>query len=98
MITAPGFRLIIKPDEVEEKTASGILLALDKKLEKGATDKGTIVSIGPIAWQAFKPYVGDWAKVGDYIGYARYAGKWVTDTDGIEYLVIDDQDVVCIYG
>lgn len=98
MITAPGFRVLIKPDPVEKTTQGGIILALDEKLEKGATDKGTIVSIGPIAWQAFKPYVGNWANVGDRIGYARYAGKWVTDDDGTEYLIIDDQDVVCVYG
>ncbi|OHE79028.1 MAG: hypothetical protein A3F67_10945 [Verrucomicrobia bacterium RIFCSPHIGHO2_12_FULL_41_10] len=96
-IKAPGFRVVVLPDPVEEKTASGIVLAIDNRLEKGATDKGHVVSIGPIAWMAFKPYEGPWAKVGDYIGYAKYAGKWITDKDGIDYLVIDDQDVICIY-
>lgn len=96
-IEAPGFRVVIKPDEVLKKTASGIVLAIDEQLEKGATDRGVIVSIGPIAWHAFKPYEGPWANVGDTVGYAKYAGKRVKDSDGIEYLVIDDQDVVVIY-
>lgn len=97
MIRAPGFRLVIKPDDVVEKTASGIQLVFDKNMEKNATVKGKVIEVGPIAFQAFKPYVADWVKVGDYIGYPRYAGKWATDSDGTDYLVIDDADVVCIY-
>lgn len=97
-IEAPGFRLVIKPDPVEEVTQGGIVLAIDKKLEKGATDRGTIVNIGPIAWHAFKPYEGPWAEVGDRIAYVKYAGKWVTDpVDKVDYLIIDDQDVIAIY-
>jgi len=96
MIKAPGFRVVIKPDPVEEVTAGGIVLAIDKRLEKGATDKGTVISIGPIAWMAFKPYEGPWCEVGDKVGYAKYAGKWVTE-NGEDFLVIDDQDVVVVY-
>lgn len=96
MIKATGFRVVIKPDEVEEKTSSGIVLALDKKLEQGGTFKGVILNIGPEAFKAFGS--GEpWAKVGDRVIHARYAGKRVTDPETNEDVVIlNDDDILAI--
>ena len=87
-----GHRLLIKPDPVEKKTESGIILARDERAYREATMAGTIVQIGPTAWQGF----GDsrpWAKVGDHIIYARHTGKFVTDPETKEeFYVINDED------
>lgn len=97
MFKAIAFRIIVRPDPIEEKTKSGIVLAVDKKLEMGACVTGTILDIGPDAWAAHKPsrpFAG--LEVGDKVYFAKYAGKWVVD--GItkeEFLVINDDDVVC---
>lgn len=101
VIEPVGFRVLIKPDDVEEKTESGIVLALDEKLERGATVTGEVVSVGPEAFRSFNKAAGftqyvPWVKSGDRIYYARYAGKWVNDPDtpDVKYLMISDEDVI----
>ena len=46
MITPLLHRIILKMDEVETKTASGIVLAINEKREQAAAEVGTVVSIG----------------------------------------------------
>lgn len=97
-IKALGFRLLVQPDEVEEITAGGIVLALDTKLEKGAQTTGTIVGIGEDVAVAFKPKTEFWGlKVGDKVHYPKYAGKWLKDTvTKEEVLAINDEDVIAV--
>ncbi len=91
-----GFRVLVKPDPIEEKTQSGIVLAVDEKLEKGARITGVVVGIGPDAFKAFKASE-PWFKVGDRVYYAKYAGKGITDrTTKEEYVVLNDEDIVAI--
>lgn len=98
MIKAVAFRVVIRPDPVEERTKSGLILAVDKKLEKGATDRGTIVEIGPDVYSAFKttlPFGG--LVVGQRVAFAKYSGKWVEDEETQEnFLVVNDEDIVTI--
>lgn len=70
---------------------------LDKRAQREAAsmDKGVVVAIGPTA---FKDYgIECPIKVGDFICYARFGGKDVTDpkTEKV-FVVINDEDVVCI--
>lgn len=102
MIEAAGFRVIIKPDAVVKKTQSGILIASDERLERGATDRGIVVNIGPEAFLSYNRAAGfadyrPWCLVGDYVSYAKYAGKNVEDPDTKEHLVVlNDEDIVAI--
>lgn len=97
MIKAPGYRLLVRPDEIKKKTESGILIefAGNEKLEKGARITGTVVDIGPECWEMHKyPNKTPWCKVGDTIFWAKYAGKQVVDPDTqIDYIIINDEDV-----
>lgn len=97
-IKALGFRLLVQPDEVEEVTAGGIVLAIDQKLEKNAQTTGTIVGIGEDVAVAFKPKTEFWGlKVGDKVHYPKYAGKWLKDTTTKEeVLAINDEDVIAV--
>lgn len=98
MLEPISFRVVIKPDPVEKKTKSGLVLALDEKLEEGATQTGTIISIGPDVYAAFKPslpYAG--LEIGQRVSFAKYSGKWVKDDEtGINYLIVNDEDIVVI--
>lgn len=100
MIEAVGFRVVLRPDPIEEKTASGIFLAVDEKMEKGATVTGTVLHIGPEAFRSYNRAAGftdyvPWVKPGDRVYYARYSGKWVVDeTTKEELLVVNDEDIV----
>lgn len=96
MLKAVAFRIILKVKEVAEKTKGGIVLAVDKKLERQAYTQGTIIDIGPDAWAAFntkEQFAG--LKVGDTVMFAKYAGKWIADPDtDVEYLILNDEDIV----
>lgn len=111
MIEAIGIRLTIRPDKVVDseaektkKMAENAGFVLPDKVaedlsneatrEQASVDQGIVLGIGPIA---FRDYGGDpWCNIGDYIAYARHAGKWVKDPETDEnILVINDEDVVC---
>ena len=74
-----------------------VLDELEKKArrEEASMDKGHVVAIGPTA---FKDYgIECPVKVGDYITYAKFGGKDVTDPETDKtYVVINDEDVVAI--
>jgi len=97
MLKAIAFRIIVRPDPVETKTQSGIIIKVDEEAYAGATTVGTIVGIGPDAWKAYNPsqvYAG--LEVGDRVFFAKYAGKTIIDEDTKErFLVLNDEDVVC---
>lgn len=86
--------VLIKPDEVETKTASGIVIPdLVTEKERKAMEYGTVVTVGP---RAFIDYGRDPTilKGGDRVSYARYSGKVIKDTDGIEYVLVNDIDLL----
>lgn len=95
MLEVVGNRVLIKPKDLEVKTASGIVISYgsDEKRHKMATMEGTIAGIGPLAWKDW----GDgsnWVEVGDRVIFAQYAGKLVQDPDTKEeFFVINDEDV-----
>lgn len=93
--------VLIKLDDATEADetyrrakAAGIELALDKR-EQSAVEYGKVVQVGPTA---FKDLGGDpnLLSVGDRVTVTRYAGKKVVDSDGTEYTLLNDSDVLCI--
>lgn len=98
MIKVPGYRILVKPDEIKKKTDSGLIIeyAGNEKLEKGARITGTVIDIGPECWEMHKhPNKEPWCKVGDQIFWAKYAGKQVVDPETqIDYIIINDEDCV----
>lgn len=93
-LKAVGNKVLVKPKELETKTASGIILNYGdaEKRHRAATQQGTVVDIGPQAWWDYQG--GPWCKVGDEIIFAQYAGKIVDDPDSNEqFFVIHDEDV-----
>lgn len=100
MITVTGCRLLVKPVPLQEhdkvwKAAAAMGLELpeiSKRKEEVNIDRGTVIQIGE---NCHVDYVGH-VKVGDMIGYAKFGGKFIQDTDETIYLVINDEDVVCI--
>ena len=74
--------------------AVGLQLQLDKR-EAEAAEYGTVIQVGPTA---FVDYGRDSSilKEGDRISLARYSGKSMKDSDGTEYLLLNDQDVLVV--
>jgi len=90
-----GYRVLVK-STLEKKTKSGIILAADEKMEAGAKDKGTIVSLGSTAGQHPDLQWSNSVKVGDTVVWAKYAGKQIfnpADPEGI-YILLNDSDIL----
>lgn len=79
-----------------------------RELAKMAMDTGVVAAIGPTAFAAYARESGcesyeveetrnKWLKVGDRVGYAKYAGKAQLDPEtGQKYLILADEDINCI--
>ena len=94
MITPLLHTILLKPDEVETKTASGIVIPdMVTEKERKAVEYGTVVTVGP---RAFIDYGSDPTilKGGDRICFARYSGKVIKDVDGTEFVLINDIDIL----
>ena len=90
-----GDRLIVKPIEEEETTASGIVLP-DTAKEK--PQKGQVVAVGDGKWDedGEKRIPLDVAE-GDEVLYSKYGGTEVTVEDE-ELLVLRESDVLAKLG
>ena len=108
MIEVKGPRLLVKPDVAKidpvyaAARAAGLALKKtnDEIREEQAVTFGTVIGIGDLCWQA---PVGDgtpWCKEGDYVIYAKHAGRFIEDPfnpvkDEL-YLLLNDEDVLGI--
>lgn len=97
-----GHRILVKPErleDVDKALRSAKALGIQVVTEEGeraqaSVDRGIVIQVGQSAFKDFG--TTPWCKAGDYVAYARYAGKAMTDpyTDE-EFLIINDEDIVC---
>ena len=87
-----GDRLVVKPAEQEEQTASGIFLP---ETAKEKPQQGVIVAAGPGARKENGERIELDVKVGDTVLYAKYAGTNVKLDDN-EYLILKESDILAI--
>ena len=85
-----GDRVVIKPLEVEEKTASGIVLP-EKAKEK--PQEGEVVAVGSGRILDNGTRVEMDVAVGDRVLFSKYAGTEVK-LDGVEYLIMRQDDIL----
>lgn len=68
----------------------------DVQRERAAQEYGTLLAIGPIAWNDYADGQ-NWAEVGDRVCFAKYAGKFVEDPETRELLILlQDTDIVAV--
>ena len=80
-------RVLFKPAEVEQKTASGIIIP-DTAKEKPMT--GEVVAVG--CGKKDEPMT---VKVGDKILYGKYSGTEI-NIEGTDYLIMRENDIYAI--
>ena len=80
-------RVLIKPAEMEQKTASGIIIP-DTAKEKPM--RGEVIAVGP--GKKDEPMS---VKVGDQVLYGKYSGTEIA-IDGIDYLIMRENDIYAI--
>jgi len=87
-----GDRVILKQDEAETATASGILLASTAQ-EK--PQRGTVIAVGEGKLDNNGNLVKPNVKVGDNVIYSKYGGTEVT-VDGEEFLILRADDIYAV--
>ena len=80
-------RVVIKPAEAEEKTASGLYIP-DTAKEK--PHRGTVLAVGP-----GKKDEPTSVKVGDTVLYGKYSGTEI-QIDGADYLIMKESDIFAV--
>ncbi len=88
-------RLVIRPLEAEEITASGLVIP-DTAKEK--PQEGEVLAVGPGRWdEDGERRIPVDVKEGDRVLYSKYAGTEVK-IDGEELLVVSSRDVLAKIG
>ncbi len=91
MLKPLGDRVVVRPLDREEKTASGIVLP-DTAKEK--PQEGEIIAAGPGRFEDGQRVALD-VKVGDKVIYSKYAGTEVK-VDNEDLLVLRESDILAI--
>jgi len=86
-----GDRVIVKPAEGEEKTASGIVLP-DTAKEK--PQEGEVVAVGSGRTEDGEKIAPE-VSVSDKVIYSKYGGTEVK-VKGAEYLILSERDILAV--
>ena len=90
-----GWRLLVLPFKMEEKTKGGIVLA-ETTLERQqvASQVGLVMAMGPQCYKDKERYPeGPWCKVGDWVIFARYAGSRI-EIEGGEIRLLNEDEIL----
>ena len=88
-----GDRVVVKPDEKEEMTKSGIVLP-DTAKEK--PQEGKVVAVGTGKYEEGQKIPME-VKVGDKVIYSKYGGTEVK-VEGDDYLILSERDILAVIG
>ena len=84
-------RIVVRPSEAEEKTASGLVIP-DTAKEK--PQQGEVLAVGPgRRAESTGELVPLDLKVGDTVVYSKYGGTEIT-SDGEDLLILSSRDVL----
>ena len=89
-----GWRLLILPFKMSDKTKGGLFLGADTlERQQVASQCGLVLSMGPHCYDKEKFPEGAWCKKGDWVVFARYAGSRI-QIDGGEVRLLNDDEVL----
>jgi chaperonin GroES len=90
-----GWRMLILPFKMNEKTKGGLYLGQDtlERQQVGSTC-GLVLAMGPDCYGDKEKFPeGPWCKKGDWVIFARYAGSRI-QIDGGEVRLLNDDEVL----
>lgn len=99
MIKVQGYRVLVKGDDIEKTTESGLVLVYEsEERERSGIQVGTVVGVGGTCW-AGEAFTDPWCKVGDRILFSKHSGRFIQDPDTEEeFLIMNDTDVLAVIG
>ena len=90
-----GWRIIVLPFRMDEKTKGGILVGqdtLDK--QQVASQCGNVLAMGSQCYKDKERYPdGPWCKKGDWVIFARYAGSRI-QIEGGEIRLLNEDEIL----
>ena len=90
-----GWRIIVLPFRMDEKTKGGIFMGqdtLDK--QQVASQCGNVLAMGPQCYKDRERYPnGPWCKKGDWVIFARYAGSRI-QIEGGEIRLLNEDEIL----
>ncbi|MCO5319201.1 MAG: co-chaperone GroES [Microthrixaceae bacterium] len=85
-------RLVVRPAEAEETTASGLIIP-DTAKEK--PQQGEVLAVGPGRTSDAGELIAPGVSVGDKVVYSKYGGTEIT-VEGEDLLILQARDVLAI--
>ncbi len=85
-------RVVVKPSEEEETTASGLVIP---DTAKERPQEGEVMAVGPGRFEEGQRIPMD-VSVGNKVIYSKYGGTEIK-IDGEEYLILSARDVLAIH-
>ena len=95
-IKAVGWRLLLKPRVMEEKTEKGIIIPDSiRDVEQFGEIVNEVIDVGPLAFCEERFQGQAWAEPGDWVIIAKHAG-WRITTQDQEYRVCNDDEIIAV--
>ena len=93
-----GWRILVLPFKMKEKTKGGVILAEDTlERQQVASQVGLVMAMGPDCYKDKERYPdGPWCKEKDWVMFARYAGSRIKIEGGEMRLLNDDEVLATI--
>ena len=90
-----GWRLLVLPFKMKEKTKGGVILAEDTlERQQVASQVGLVMAMGPQCYKDKERYPeGPWCKEKDWVMFARYAGSRFF-IEGGEVRILNDDEIL----
>ena len=93
-----GWRMLVLPFKMKEKTKGGVILAEDTlERQQVASQVGLVMAMGQQCYKDKERYPeGPWCKEKDWVMFARYAGSRIKIEGGEMRLLNDDEVLATI--
>ena len=93
-----GWRMLVLPFKMKDKTKGGVILAEDTlERQQVASQVGLVMAMGPQCYKDKERYPeGPWCKEKDWVMFARYAGSRIKIEGGEMRLLNDDEVLATI--
>ena len=89
-----GWRLLVLPFKMKEKTKGGLLLGQETlERQQVGSNCGMVLKTGPHCYDKERYPEGPWCKKGDWVIFARYAGSRI-HIDGGEVRLLNDDEIL----
>ena len=94
-----GWRLLVMPFQVKEKSEGGVIIAQETlERARAAVQVGYVLKMGPLCYEDKDKYpTGPWCKPKDWVIFARYAGSRM-EIDGGEIRMLNDDEILGTIG